>query len=91
MNLEGTVVNGMILLDGNPRLPEGARVWVELEEPLEYPHPMASYDREKELALLRGRIAETKAGAPGIPLREGMAQIAAESNLPRVSHWCLVG
>jgi hypothetical protein len=32
MSLEGTVVNGMIVLDGAERLPEGARVRVELAD-----------------------------------------------------------
>jgi len=78
MNLEGTVVNGIIVLNGNPQLPEGAPVRVELEEVFAYPHPLAPYDREKELALLRERIVETNAG---IPLKEGMARIAVELNL----------
>jgi hypothetical protein len=82
MTLEGTVVNGVIVLDGTPPLPEGARVRVELAEKVEYPHPMAPYDREKELAVLRDRNAEMQAGAPGIPLKEGMDRIAAELNLP---------
>ena len=82
MQLEGTVVNGMIVLNGTPQLPEGARVWVELEEALEYPHPMAPYDREKELALLRDRIAGSNCGVSGIPLKEAMARIAVELNLP---------
>ncbi len=55
MTLEGTVVNGVVILDGTPRVREGARVEVEFEdeEPLEYPHPFAPYDHEKEIALLR--------------------------------------
>src|SRR4051812_42901700 len=64
MTLDGIVVNGMIVLNGNPQLPEGARVRVEVEEVFEYPHPLAPYDREKEVALLRERIAETSAGIP---------------------------
>ena len=80
MSLEGTVVNGMIVLNGNPRLPEGARVRVELEDVFEYPHPLAPYDRENELALLRVRMLETNAG---VPLKEGMARIAVELNLPQ--------
>jgi hypothetical protein len=32
MTLEGTVVNGMIVLDDAARLPEGARVRVELAD-----------------------------------------------------------
>lgn len=81
MTLEGTVVNGIIVLNGNPRLPEGARVRVELEEGFEYPHPLAPYDSEKELALLRERIQATDAG---LPLKEAMARIAGELNLPAV-------
>ena len=50
----------------------------------EYPHPMAAFDRGAEVALLRGRIANMKAGASGIPLAEAMARIATQLNLPRV-------
>jgi hypothetical protein len=84
MSLLGTVVNGVIVPDGGTKLPEGTRVRIEREEVFEYPHPLAPYDRDKELALLRERIAEMKAGTPGISLREAMAQIAAELNLPPV-------
>lgn len=82
MILEGTVVNGVIVPDGGATLPEGSRVRIELSEQFEYPHPLAPYDHEKEIALLRERIAETRSGVPGIPLREAMAKIAAELNLP---------
>jgi hypothetical protein len=82
MTLEGTVVNGVIVPDGGASLPEGARVRIELGEKVEYPHPMAPYDREKELALLRDRNAQAQAGSPGIPLKEAMGRIAAELNLP---------
>lgn len=91
MTLEGTVVNGAIVLDGAPTLPEGARVRVELAEGadelddidipttgFEYPHPLAPYDREKELALLRESIAEMKAGVPGLTIEEAFAQVDAE-------------
>lgn len=81
MTLQGTVVNGIIVLSGNPTLPEGARVRVELEEVFEYPHPLAPYDQEKELALLSERIRATSGG---IPLKEGMARVAGELNLPPV-------
>ncbi len=84
MALEGTVLNGVVVLDGNPRLPEGTRVRVELEEVFEYPHPLAPYDREKEGALLRERIAKMQAGEKGIPLDKAMARIAAELNLPAI-------
>jgi hypothetical protein len=79
----GTVVNGVIVPDGAPALPDGARVRFEVEETFEYPHPLAPYDREKEVALLRERIAEAQAGVTGIPLAEAMARIEAELNLPR--------
>ena len=78
MTLEGTVVNGVIVPDDAAALPEGSRVRIELEEQFEYPHPLAPYDREKELALLRQGIADIRAGVPGIPLEEAFAQIRAE-------------
>ena len=73
----GTVKNGVIVPDTSARLPDGARVRFEVEEVVEYPHPLAPYNREKEVALLRDRIAEQEAGIPGIPLEEAMAQITA--------------
>ncbi|MBM3983944.1 MAG: hypothetical protein FJ304_27480 [Planctomycetes bacterium] len=79
MTLEGTVMNGVIVPDDGAALPEGSRVRIEaLEERFEYPHPLAPYDREKELALLRQRIADMKAGVPMIPLDEAFKRIAAE-------------
>jgi hypothetical protein len=56
----------------------------------EDPHPLAAYDCEKELALLRESIAETKAGVPGTLLREATAQTAAELNLPSVEVECVM-
>jgi hypothetical protein len=82
MSVLGTVVNGVIVPDSGASLPEGTRVRIEPAVNFEYPHPLAPYDREKELALLRESIAEMKAGVPGIPLKEAMAQIAAKLNLP---------
>jgi hypothetical protein len=83
MALEGTVVNGVIVPDGGATLPEGMRVLIELNPKFEYPHPMAPYDREKELAMLRESIAQMQAGVPGTPLKEAMDRIATELNLPR--------
>jgi hypothetical protein len=82
MSLEGTVVNGVVVPDGGAALPEGARVRIELEERFEYPHPLVPYDREKEIALLRERVAEMQTGAPGIPADEAFARIRAEFKLP---------
>ena len=85
MTLEGTVVNGVIVLDAGTRLPEGARVRVELaDEKIDdlFPPP-EPYDREKELAILRESLEDVKAGR-GMPFEEFMAKLAAELNLPPV-------
>ena len=55
MTLEGTVVNGLIVLDAGTQLPEGVRVRVELAEDEDLFPPPEPYDREKELAILRSR------------------------------------
>jgi hypothetical protein len=47
-------------------------------------HPLAPYNREIELAILRASIEAMKAGEVGMPLEEAMAKIAAELNLPPV-------
>jgi hypothetical protein len=83
MTLEGTVVNGVIVLDGNPQLPEGARVRVELaddEDDLRDPG-MEPGTREEELAILRQSIEDMKAGR-GRPAREVLKEIALKYNLP---------
>lgn len=82
MTLAGTVVNGVVVPDAGATLPEGARVRIELDAAITYPHPLAPYDREKELALLRECVAEVGTGAPGVPLNEAFDRIAAELNLP---------
>ena len=92
MTIQGTVVNGMIVLDGAPQLPEGARVRVELTESaaesapptegFEYPHPLAPYDREKEMALLRESIAAMDAGEKGRSVAEVFDEIDRELNRP---------
>ncbi len=48
MTLEGTVVNGVIVMDAGTRLPEGARVRVELAEDDDLFPPPEPYDREEE-------------------------------------------
>ena len=86
MTLEGTILNGRVELDGPAELPDGTRVFLDVDildgEVFEYPHPLAPYDREKELALLREAYAEVKAGVPGMPLHEAMTRIAQECGLP---------
>jgi hypothetical protein len=88
MTLRGTVVNGAIVLDGSPALPEGARVVVELAGdddvwPADLAPPPPTETYEEHLAILRQSIADKEAGR-GRPLDEVMAEIAAEFNLPPV-------
>ena len=45
-------------------------------------HPLAPYDRETELAILRASIEEMKAGGAGIPLRQAMEELSRKHNLP---------
>lgn len=87
MTLAGTIRNGRVELDAPMDWPEGTRVTVEVAAPdevFEYPHPLAPYDREKEIALLRERYAEVKAGVPGMSVEEARASIARACNLPPV-------
>ena len=87
MTLQGTIINGVIVLDGSPLLPEGARVRVELAEEDDFddlPVSPANETYEEHLAALRESIEQTRAGSPGIPLEEAMTRIAAEFNLPPV-------
>ena len=84
MKLLGTIVNGRVELDTPAGLPDGTRIVTlefdeyEDDEVYEYPHPMAPYDRDKELALLRERIAEIDAGVPGMTVEEVFAAVDAE-------------
>jgi hypothetical protein len=84
MTLEGTVVNGVVVFDGAAKVPEGARVRVAFpeSEPVEYPHPMAPYDREKEIALLQASHDEMLAGVPGQTLAEFEAELRRDYHLP---------
>jgi len=81
MTLEGTVMNGVIVLDGGARLPEGERVRVEVVDDDDLFPPPDPYDREKELAILREALEDVKAGR-GTPFEEFMAKLAAEYKLP---------
>lgn len=81
MTLEGTVVNGVIVLDGGARLPEGERVRIELVDDDDVAPPPEPYDREKELAILRESIEDMKAGR-GRPAREVLKELAEKFNLP---------
>ncbi|MGH7173123.1 MAG: hypothetical protein ACRELF_00105 [Gemmataceae bacterium] len=81
MTLEGTVVNGVIVLDDGARLPEGERVRIELVDDDDVAPPPEPYDREKELAILRESIEDMKAGR-GRPAREVLKELAEKFNLP---------
>ena len=97
MTITGTVRNGAIIPDVAHPWPEGPRINLSLaaDESEEWPefdvsglppdHPMAPYNHEVGLALLRESIAEMKAGYPGRPLDDVMAEIAAKYNLPPVA------
>jgi hypothetical protein len=81
MTLEGTVVNGVIVLDGGARLPEGERVRVELADDDDLAPPPEPYDRAKELAILREALEDVKAGR-GRLAREVLKELAEKYNLP---------
>jgi len=79
--ITGTVVNGAVVLDAGTRLPEGARVNLELIEEFPPDHPMAPYDRQTELAILRESIESVKSGEVCIPLREGFETLSRKHGL----------
>ena len=81
MTLEGTVVNGLIVLDAGTQLPEGVRVRVELAEDDDLFPPPEPYDREKELAILRESLEDVKAGRT-TPARQALADLARKYGLP---------
>jgi len=81
MMLEGTVVNGVVVLDAGTQFPEGARVRVELAEDDDLFPPPEPYDREKELAILREALEDVREGR-GTEAREFLKKLAEEHNLP---------
>lgn len=81
MSFTGTVVNGVIVLEGNAKLPEGTRVWVELDAEDDIAPPPEAYDREKELALLREGLEDIRAGRT-VPAREAMEELARKYGFP---------
>ena len=64
MAITGTVLNGRVEFDEPVTWPDGSRVTLALDEDeaYEYPHPMAPYDREKELEGMLESIEDMKAG-----------------------------
>jgi hypothetical protein len=83
MTFSGTVVNGVIVLEGGAQLPEGARVRVELDDPDDLAPPAEPYDRDNELALLREALEDVRAGR-GMEAREFLKKLAQEHHLTLV-------
>jgi hypothetical protein len=81
----GTVLNGVIVPEGPP-LPEGTLVIFDTAEGVNvYPHPLAPYDEEKELALLRESLAMMDAGERGQSVEEVFAEIERDLDDANIS------
>ena len=64
MILEGTVINGVIVLDGSPQLPDGQRVIVDLEGD-DFGPPPTTETYAEHLELLRQSLVMMDAGERG--------------------------
>lgn len=81
MTLEGTILNGAIVLDDGPTLPEGARVRVDvITDADEFEGMPPGGSREEVLASLRESIEDMKAGRTR-PFEEALAEIETRYNL----------
>ena len=78
MKLIGTIINGQVQLDAPAELPDGTRVSLSPQEDFNYPHPMAPYDRDKEVALLRQSLAAMDAGQQGRSVDDVFDEIERE-------------
>jgi hypothetical protein len=81
MTLEGMVVNGVIVLEGGARLPEGTRFRLEVIDSDDIAPPPELYDREKELAILRESLEDVRAGR-SVPALEFLKELAVKFNFP---------
>lgn len=83
MPITGIVLNGRVEFDEPVTWPDGSKVTLQLDEDevFEYPHPMAPYDREKELELLKESVADMKAGRV-IDFHVAMRELAIKHHLP---------
>jgi hypothetical protein len=79
--LEGTVVNGVIKLEGGVHLPEGMRVRIEVADLDELAPPLEPYDRDQEMAILRDALEDVRAGR-GTLARQVLKELADKHNLP---------
>ena len=82
MIAEGTVVNGVIVLDGGVKFPEAPGCGSILPTPTRLPRRRGP-TTAKELAILGEALEDVRAGR-GTPVEEFMAQLAAEHKLPSV-------
>jgi hypothetical protein len=89
MTQRGTIINGAVVLDGPPKLHEGARVWVAVadadEDTEDYgPPPEPTGETRAEfLDSLRQSIANIKAGK-GLSIGELTAKLQREfGDFPR--------
>ena len=64
MILEGTVINGVVVLDGSPQLPEGQRVIVDLDGD-DFGPPPTTETYAEHLDLLRKSLAMMDDGERG--------------------------
>ncbi len=83
MAITGTVLNGRVEFDQLVMWPDGSKVKLQLDEDevFEYPHPMAPYDREKEIELIRESVEDMRAGRV-IPFEVAMRELAIKHKLP---------
>jgi len=70
MELHGHIQNGMVAIDGNPRLPEGAEVTIligHLEQPIESPSTTAEVKHAPENRPVKQRVEFplVRTGVPG--------------------------
>ena len=84
MTIEGTVINGVVVLDGSPQLPEGQRVIVDLESD-DFGPPPSTETYAEHIASLRQAMADIDAGIKGMPLEQFAAEMKAEFGLSDTS------
>ncbi len=80
MARDGTVVNGVIVFDGSPPLPDGTRVRVEVAGDDGVAPPTDTY--AEHLAKLRQSVEAQRAGARGKPIAELAAELRREYGVP---------
>ena len=79
--MTGTVIDGAVIPDAGTHLPEGARVNLEIVQELPADHPMAPYNRELEIAILKESIESVKNGEACIPLRQAFEELSKKHGL----------